>query len=152
MPRKDGSLTPQEIAFVDAYAELPDKQRAERKAKLSPNGAWQVLQRPEIQRQIVARQSALLVTEGLTVAVATLLEVMRNPKAPAAARVTASKIILDRALPDGRGPGDREPHEMTPEELAAAIDRLEQLAAARAKEVGESPPQLVANPPSDLFD
>lgn len=137
MPAKNGALTLKEKNFLVAFAKHGDRRKAEQAAAIAAGGGYQILARPEIQKRIVAEQTARLTYDALPLAVETLVSVMRSDKAPAAARVQASKIVLDRALPtDGTG-NHKELHEMTPDELAAAIATLEGQAAAMARPVNE---------------
>ena len=147
MPLKSGAFTPKEDAFLLAYLDTGSRQEAERKAKLRPGSGYAVLKRDEVQREIVARQVAILTSEALPAAVATVLEIMRNPKAPAAARVQAAKLTFDRVLPHHADGSGKEPHEMTPEELASAIDKLESIAAGKARAI--EPPE---QPAGGIFD
>ena len=141
MPRKNGELTPQEQTFVDAVASTGDTAYALKTAGYKgARNASQVLKREPIQRAIVATQQARLVNEALPAAVSCILEIIRNPKAPAAARVQAAKLTFDRVLPAHSDGSAKEPHEMTPEELAQAIDKLESIAAGKARQI---------EPPSD---
>lgn len=74
----------------------------------------------ETQRQLLQR----IHTEGVQAAYEAALSVCRDPKAPAPARATASATLFRVAgYFDRKGDGDRdkEPHEMTAEELAKAI-------------------------------
>lgn len=135
MPRKDGSLTRSETLFLSEYAKHGDRQRAERKAGLAANGGYHVLARPEIQKRIVQEQVARLTSDALPLAVGTLVEIMGNSKAPAAARVQASKVVIDRALPSGADGATKELHEMSPEEIAASIAKLETMAIEKAKDI-----------------
>lgn len=146
MPTKTGALTLQERRFVEAYSKHGDRQRAEKAAGYAPNGGYVVLARPEIQKRILAEQTARLTSDALPLAVSTLIEIMQNPKAPAAARVQASKVVLDRAMPQGEGQAGKELHEMTPEELAQAIAMLESVASSAARDVSPSPD------PGGVFD
>lgn len=150
MPLKNGNLTPKERKFLQAYAETQNRDFAERKAGYAPGLGWQVLSREDVQREIVARQVAILTNEALPAAVATILEIMRNPKAPAAARVQAAKLTFDRVLPSQADAGGKEPHEMSPEELAAAIDKLESIAAGKARMVEAPGPGQ--DPQAEVFD
>lgn len=135
MPLKDGSLTRGEQAFAIAYAELGNVAAAEKKAGIAPTHGYNVLKRPEVQREIVAQQTARMTAEALPLAVQTLINVMGSEKAPAAARVQAAKVVLDRTL-GAAGEGQaKDIHEMTPDELAQAIATLEQQAASMAKPV-----------------
>jgi hypothetical protein len=140
MPLKDGSLTRGEQAFAMAYAELGDVKAAEKKAGIATNHGYAVLKRPEVQREIVAQQTARMTAEALPLAVQTLINVMGSEKAPAAARVQAAKVVLDRTLgANGEGQA-KDIHEMTPEELAQAISTLEAQAASMAKPVSAPSP------------
>ncbi len=135
MPYKDGSLTRGEQAFAVAYAELGNVAAAEKKAGIAATSGYHVLKRPEVQREIVAQQTARMTAEALPLAVQTLINVMQSDKAPAAARVQAAKVVLDRTLGTGEDGRTKEIHEMTPDELAQAINTMEAQAAALAKPV-----------------
>lgn len=140
MPLKDGSLTRGEQAFAIAYAELGNVAAAEKKAGIAPTTGYHVLKRPEVQREITAQQTARLTAEALPLAVQTLVNVMGSDKAPAAARVQAAKVVLDRTL-GAAGEGQaKEIHELTPDELAQAISSLEAQAASMAKPVSAPNP------------
>lgn len=145
MPKKNGELTPGETKFLEAYATNGfDRASAEKTAGLRPQSGYKVLGRPEIQRRVIEYQMARLTNDALPAAVNVLLEVMTNTKAPAAARVTAAKVVFDRVLPDQADAQGREPHEMTPEELAARIHALTAAAADKAKDV--TPPEADDSP------
>ena len=151
MPIKTGALTAQEGRFVAALADTGDPAYAFRAAGYKgARNLSVVLKRPAIQAAVVQAQQARLVNEALPAAVATILEIMRNPKAPAAARVQAAKLTFDRVLPSQADAGGKEPHEMTPEELAAAIDKLEAIAAGKARMV--EAPGTGQDPQAGVFD
>jgi hypothetical protein len=135
VPLPSGDLTRGEQAFVAAYADTGDRAKAEKLAGIPAGTGYRIMARPEIAKRITERQTARITCELLPIAVDTLLDVMTNAKSPAAARVQAAKIVIDRALPvDDRGvPKDLA--EMTPEELAQAISTMEGMAAAMAKPV-----------------
>ncbi len=140
MPLKSGMLTPQERVFIDAYAEHGDRARAEKAAGYRKDHSYTVLARPEIQRQITAKETARLYSEALPAAVSTLIQIAKGDRYPAAARVQAAKEILNRTLgADTSGPA-KELHEMTPDEISQAIRALESQAAAAAVDVTPSDP------------
>jgi phage terminase small subunit len=140
MPIKTGALTAQEEAFVAALASSGDPVYAFKAAGYKGRrNLAAVLKRPAVQAAVIAAQQARLVNEALPAAVSCILEIIRNPKAPAAARVQAAKLTFDRVLPQHSDGSGKEPHEMTPEELAAAIDKLESIAAGKARTI-EPPP------------
>lgn len=63
-------------------------------------------------------------TEGVVVAYETALSVARDEKSPANARASIARTLFQAAgyLDRGNsGPLDKEPHEMTPEELNSAV-------------------------------
>ena len=151
VPLKSGKFTPKEELFLQTFAETGSRELSERKAKLASGQSWRILQREPVQKEIISRQVAIMTSEALPCAVATILEIMRNPKAPAAARVQAAKLTFDRVMPSHAEAGAKEPHEMTPEELAAAIDKLESVAAGKAKAI-EAPPADQAKPDPGVFD
>lgn len=138
MPLPSGDLTRGEQAFVAAYADVGDRAKAEKIAGIPAGTGYRIMARPEIAKRISERQLARINCELLPVAVDTLLDVMTSAKSPAAARVQAAKIVIDRALPvDDRG-APKDLSEMTPEELAQAINTFEGMAAAMAKPVSEA--------------
>ena len=145
MPYKNGEMTKGEKAFLAAYLDTGDRAKAEKAAGLSATYGYQVLARPEVQAQYVEAVLSRMKTEAAPLAVKTLIEIMGSAKAPAAARVQAAKIVLDRTLPEAGGGGTKEIEEMTPAELSAAIQALEAQAASMAKPV-------VDPAPGDIFD
>jgi phage terminase small subunit len=159
VPLKNGKTTPQERIFAERYAATGDRDYAARKAgyKAPSVSAAQNLARPAIQAEIARVQTAKLFQDALPAAVECLVSLVKSSTAPAGARVQAAKVILDRTLgADGAREG-KEPHEMSAEELAQAIERLKREAAERAKpavlelEALEVPEPAEA-PETSLFD
>ena len=101
---------------------------------------YRILARPEVQAEIRQREQSRLVAEGLPAAVGALIEVVKSQKAPAAARVAAAKVLLDRTLGSQGEGAAKDMHELTPEELAKEISKLESMAAAMAKPVSGPDP------------
>lgn len=76
-------------------------------------------------------------TEGVLVAYETALAVCRDPKAPAPAKATASSTLFRVAGYFDRQEAaqpDREPHEMTADELGRAIAAMEKRMKRSASE------------------
>ena len=140
MPYKDGLLTPKESAFAEAFAKYGRIAEAEAEAGIAKNYGYKLIARPEVLVEIRNREQAKLVAEALPEAIDTLLKVMRSDKSPAAARVAAAKVVLDRTLGVAEGGAVKEPHEMTPDELAQAINTMEAHAAALATPVSAPNP------------
>lgn len=166
MPTQTGEFTDKEQKFMEAYIRTSDRVYAEKQAGLRSRSGYAILSRPACMDFIVKRQRARMAHDALPLAVATVIEVMGNPKAPANARVSAAREVFNQVLgkdeTDGAG-SSKEPHEMSAEELAEAISKLESVAAGRARQVEPSPgamagatekggpDQLPAAPPDDVF-
>ena len=77
------------------------------------------------------------------VAAVTLKEIMRDQEAPAAARVSAARTVLEVTRELGRrqddAGSDKQLHEMTPDELAGLIDKWEGERSRVAKDVTPTP-------------
>lgn len=153
MPRKNGRLTPAEQAVAEAFARTGDKAYAGHVAKLSPisGNTVRALARPEVQAEIRKQQVARLFSEALPAAVTCLVSIITDAKAPAGARVQASKVVFDRTLGQQEGMEGKEPHEMTSEEIAKAIAQLEQVAFERAKPVENAQSAQEVRNSDDIF-
>jgi hypothetical protein len=134
MPLRNGELTRSERDFLSFYAEHEDREKAEKQAGLMPRTGYGILARPEIQSRLVAETNARLL-EMAPVAVKKLRHLITSEKVPAAVQFNAVRYALDRLLGDGSQAVQKELSEMTPEELAAAIDSLSAQAATLAKPV-----------------
>lgn len=152
MPLKDGKMTKQERAFAATFAVTGDKTYSATVAGYgSPRvRGHDVAQRPAVQAEIARQQQEILFSQALPAAVKCLIDIAGDVKAPAGARVQASKVILDRTLGLDEALKGKEPHEMTPEELAKAIDALERVAAERARQV--TPSTTIDEAETGVFD
>lgn len=152
MPLKNGKLNMQERKFAATYAETGNAVYAAEKAGYSSprQSASQKLASPIIQAEVRARQLARLNNELLPLALDNLEAILRNDKASERGKIMAAKIVLDKAGGADATNG-KEPHEMTGDELQAAIERLRREASERAKpvQVIEHEPDTVAK--DDLF-
>jgi len=144
MPLKTGRMTMREQSVARVYADTGNKGEAARIAGITQRGAEMALERPAVQAEIARLQTERLFNEALPLAVQCLVEILTNAKAPAGARVQAAKLTFDRTLGVLDGAQGKEAHEMSGSELADAISRLEDIAAARAKPV--------STPESSVFD
>jgi hypothetical protein len=139
MPRKGGKLTRTEGAMAEAFAMTGNKRFTAYAAGVSENSnaVGKALQRPAVQAEIARIQQERLFSEALPAAVQCLISIATDPKAAAGARVQASKVILDRTLGIDEAMKGKEPHEMTPDELAKAIEQLQRLASDKARPIVE---------------
>lgn len=139
MPTKGGRLTRREQAFAAARASGADVQAAARRAGYSSlSGAYEADARPEVLAAVQAAQYARLIQEGVPIAVSTLIEIARDARQPAASRIAASRVIVDRGLPIGDAARDKRAEDMNGEELARAIAALQRRASDLAKPVLEA--------------
>lgn len=134
-------MTYAETRIAEVMAATGNKRYAALDAKVSPtSGAVErALARPAVQEEIRRQQVAKLFKEALPAAVQCLVSIMTDAKAPAGARVQASKVVLDRTLGEDEDGTRKEPHEMSAEEIAEQIAKLEQVAFERAKTVDVAP-------------
>lgn len=135
-------MTYAEKRIAEVMAETGSRKLASIEAGVSPtSGAVaKALARPAVQEEIRRQQVEKLFKDALPAAVTCLIGIMTDDKAPAGARVQASKVVLDRTLGAAEDGTRKEPHEMTAEEIADAIGKLEAMAAERAKPVISAQP------------
>lgn len=151
MPIKSGKVTHKERAFAAAYAETGNQGYAAKKAGYVGTGsASMALQRPAIQAEIARIQTERLFNEVLPLAVKVHIDLLQNPATPAGARVQAVKLAYDRTLGTDASTADKQPHEMTAEEIAKALAEarlraatLESVKADRAKPVIDASPGVL---------
>jgi hypothetical protein len=91
----------------------------------------------------VARiQMERLTNEILPLAVDVHCRLLKDPRTPGGVLVQAVKLAYERALGSGAMEG-KEPHEMTADEIATALQALKREASNRAKPVIESAPSVM---------
>jgi hypothetical protein len=107
-------------------------------------GGVRASQAPHVQAEIARIQTERLFNEVLPLAIQVHSDVLTNPATPAGARVQAVKLAYDRTLGGDAASSEKQPHEMSAEELAKAIAEaklraaaLENVKADRAKPVIE---------------
>ncbi|CAK7259110.1 MULTISPECIES: hypothetical protein [unclassified Shinella] len=135
-------MTYAERRIAEVMAETGNRKFAASEAKVSySSGAVdKAMQRPAVLNEIARIQTEKLFSELLPLAVRVHAEILADPKAPAGARVQAVKLAYDRTLGAQDGAQAKEPHEMTAEEIAEAIGKLEAIAIGRAKTVESAQP------------
>lgn len=139
MPDLKGRFTAQERTFSEAFAVTGDRAYSAGKAGLAQpaTAASKMLAKPAIQAEIARIQTERLFSVALPAAVNCLVSIITSDKAPAGARVQASKVVLDRTLGSDDAKLTKEPHEMTADEIAEQIAKFEAVAASRAKPIDE---------------
>ena len=159
MPLRSGRLTRKELEFVKYMARHNDEEYAATKAGYSfPRVAGHKLKsNPAIAEATFEEVRKFLRNQGAAIGVYTLAELAIDEKVPAGVRRAAA---VDLAKLSGvgvaEGEGDKEPHEMTADELARyrskmerQLDAINQAAADRAKPVLDVKQE--SNPKSSVF-
>lgn len=148
-------LTDKEIAFAKGVAGGSSRFDAAKAAKYSHPGveAYRLMLKPDVIGEIARVHRLRIATEVLPLAVETHLMLLRSPATPAAARVAAVKLAYEHGLGDYAAE-DKDPCEMTADELARAIQRLQLEASDRAVPIveGEAKEALDPAKPSGFFD
>jgi len=126
------ALTDRQGQFVRSIVQLGvNPTVAARQAGFSNprNSGYYLIRLPHIVAAIRQERARLFDGDLANVAASTLRAVMTDPDAPAAARVSAARTVLEVTRELGRrqndGDSDRQLHEMTPDELASLISRWE---------------------------
>lgn len=150
MPIKGGRLTPQERKFAETYAVTQDPVYSATKAGYgsAATKGYAKINNPAVQDQVRRVQVARMNNHLLPMALDLIEAVLTDVKETTRNRLTAAKLVVDRTIGMGGDAGDdKEPHEMTPAELQARIDRLRREQADRAQPIIEHEPAPQADEP-----
>ena len=136
------NLTNKQSKFVDYYvAEGKTQTEAARLAGYSfpEYEGYRLVRQPRMIHVIHAARQKFYQTNLANVAVSTLNQVMQDPNAPAAARVSAARTALELAgdlgSNSGNGSEDGSLCEMTPGELSNLIERWEDERLSMSKDI-----------------
>ena len=117
-------------------------------------GVNMALQRPAVQAEVVREQTRILFETALPLAVGRLVRILGDDRIRPSDHNQAIKIALAHTLGGSGTANDKQPHEMTPDELAKALAEaklkaaaLESVQADRARPIVE----LEAEPEGDIF-
>jgi len=135
MPLKNGRLTKQERAVARGMAEWGSTTTVAQRLRIPAGSVHAAMARPAVQAEYASQVRALLFSDILPLAVAAHKRVLSDPRTPAGALNGAIKLAYDRTLGLDDVAGSKEPHEMTPEELATAIAALERAASDKARPI-----------------
>jgi len=142
MPVKGGKLTPRERAIAKHYAASGDKTLAAKKAGYAvPHVAGhEVLARPAVAAEAQRISLARLQNEVLPLAIERHLKLLTDKQTAGPALTKAIELAYKYGLSGDAAGANKQPHEMTGEELAQAIDALKRAAADRAKPIIDAAP------------
>jgi hypothetical protein len=140
MPRKSGKLTPREQVFSPIMARTGDAPYSALKAGYADtSAATRLMQRPQIQAEIIKHQQQILVGELLpasTLVLAKMLD-METAGVPWNARATAAKIVRAEVAGLVDAKGNKDFADMTADEIHAAIEDARRQLAERSKPIVE---------------
>ena len=97
---------------------------------LTKNGVGMALQRPSVQAEIVREQTRILYETALPLAVGRLVRILQDDRIRPSDHNQAIKIALAHTLGGSASAEAKDPHEMTPDELAKALNEAKLRAAA----------------------
>lgn len=149
MPIKGGKLTPQERTFAKHLGATGDKTYAATKAGYSVPGVqgFQVAARPAVAEEAQRQALARLHNEVLPLAVERHLALLTDKRTKGPTLTKAIDLAYKYGLNAEHAAKSKEPHEMSAEELATAIDALKRAAADRARPIIDVEPTT-----SGVFD
>jgi phage terminase small subunit len=137
MPDKLGRINKQESVFIERYAATGDARYAAEKAgyKSPAARASENLAKPMVVAEVQKLQRARLANEALPLAVDRLVGQLKDKNVVGAPLNKAIELTLKYGGAVADEAQGKEPHEMSGEELARAIDTLERAAMAKAKPI-----------------
>ncbi len=146
-------LTRKEKQFSRAYAAAGSLSEAARKAGyVDHTGGVKALRKPEVQAEIAREQTARLFNEVLPLAIQVHLDLLASPTTPAGAKVQAVKLAYDRTLGTEAADKTKDPHEMSPDELARALAEAKLKAAALESVKADRARPVIEADAGDVFE
>lgn len=147
-------LTRRERTFAAAFAATGSTVEAAKKAGYSPTSgaATKALARPDVQAEVARAQMERLFSEVLPLAVQVHIDLLSSPTTPAGAKVQAVKLAYDRTLGVEGADKAKQPHEMTPEELAKALAEAKLTAAALESVQADRARPVLEHEPAESVD
>lgn len=145
MPIKGGRLTPKERAFAKHYAATGNQSFAAAKAgyAVPVQAGSELLSRPAVAAEAQRISLERLQNEVLPLAIERHLKLLTDKNTNGPALSKAIELAYKYGLSGENAAKDKQPHEMTGEELAEAIAALKRAAADRAKPVIDVEPNSV---------
>jgi hypothetical protein len=92
-----------------------------------------IMSKPAMQAAVKERERSVLITELLPLANKALRGALMDAGVPWGAKMKAVDIVHKQAFGEHEGGSGKAPSEMTPDELAGALDRLKSELAERAR-------------------
>ena len=149
MPLKNGHLTSRERAFVGHMARTGDPVHAAAKAGYSSPANRGPEKARTLGAAVRAEYTELISSELVPLAFDALKRNLTESAIAPGARNQAAKIVLDRAYAPGASDADKDPSDMSADEIAARIRALEALQAAIADKAKDVTPVELDDDPDD---
>lgn len=145
MPSQTGRMTAKERTFIDKRVALGDDVAAAQAAGYAypHQAAKQLNERPAIAAEVRKREAERITNDLLPLAVDRVERILRDDKAEMRHVLTAAKMVWDRSLGAEAGALQKEPHEMTADELAERVAQLRQRQAEIAGEARDVTPETI---------
>jgi phage terminase small subunit len=143
LPLKNGRLTPQERVFVGHMARTGDAVYSAAKAGYAQPENRGPEKARTLRNEVLQHFDDLIVTELVPLAFERLKHNLTDKAVPPGAANQAVKLVFDRAYRDDADMLDRDPSEMTLDEIVRKQQRLQAERESRAKDV---------TPDSGVFD
>lgn len=121
-------MTAKELRYIEAAAQVGEGETAARIAGYAAPSvaAAQLAQRPAVVSEVKRMQTERLNNDLLPLAVDRIEKILKSDKANPRDHIAAAKLVFDNTIKAGDGANEKEPHEMTADELAERISRLRQ--------------------------
>jgi phage terminase small subunit len=160
LPLKNGHLTAQERAFIDAMARTGDKAYAAHKAGYANEAMSgnRLMKNPVVRAEVVRQAEETLHNDLLPLALATHKLLLTDKATPAGARLGAVKLVYDRTMGSGeKDDAEKEPSDMTAGELQRSIAKLKAELEGRpltARDITPAEPSRIIDqePDSGVFE
>lgn len=150
MPRRNGQFTDRESGFIEALARTGDAGYAASVVGYSPAQKSHAMNSPAITQAVYEHHRKYILGEAIPAAHRVHMELMNDPKCPAAVRQRFVAMAYDelRKFSDEKA-ATVDIHEMTAEQLAnermrlqAQVDAYERASAAKAIDITPSLPTV----------
>lgn len=146
--------TDMQISFIDAVSRGIEPLQAATDAGYAAPAAtvYQLLRSPRVVEEIARNLERSRVESG-AIGLSVAREIAQQRQAPAAARMTAARTLMEWAGMIGRnGPAEKDPADMSTEELKGLLGRIDTEIATRAKPVNGPIPSPIPDQVTDLIE
>lgn len=150
---KPKRMTRRERIAARVYAATGSVSAAAKQAGYAGHpGASMALSKPHVQAEVARVQLERITTELLPLAVDVHARLLRDERAPAAARVAAVRLAYEYGSRLGLATDDKPIDQLSAAEIAERIERLQAARAERARPIIDADPVAVRSADPSVFD